>query len=62
MRFLLDLSVGRKLAATATLSVLMLASMVLLVREQGAAVVDAVASSAERLQASARDLSGAAAT
>lgn len=41
MRFLLDLSVGRKLAATATLSVLMLATLVLLVREQGAAVVAA---------------------
>ncbi len=41
MRFLLDLSVGRKLAATATLSVLMLATLVLLVREQGAAVVTA---------------------
>ena len=41
MRFLLDLSVGRKLAATATLSVLMLAALVLLVRDQGAAVVAA---------------------
>ena len=41
MRFLLDLSVGRKLAATATLSVLMLAALVVLVREQGAAVVAA---------------------
>ena len=41
MRFLLDLSVGRKLAATATLSVLLLATLVLLVREQGAAVVAA---------------------
>jgi methyl-accepting chemotaxis protein len=41
MRFLLDLSVGRKLAATATLSVLMLASLVLLVRDKGSAVVAA---------------------
>jgi methyl-accepting chemotaxis protein len=41
MRFLLDLSVGRKLAATATLSVVMLATLVLLVRDHAAAVVAA---------------------
>jgi methyl-accepting chemotaxis protein len=41
MRFLLNLSVGRKLAASAALSVLLLVTLVLLVREQGAAVVAA---------------------
>jgi methyl-accepting chemotaxis protein len=41
MRLILNLSVGRKLAATAALAVALLAALVLLVRLQGEAVVEA---------------------